>query len=253
MAIQAQLIVDRTAPQIDAEQNDYYTFDQDYKPAINNAVEWLVMVFNEIFGEKKTIPEQLKELVKVKVWQANQYSRVSYNPSDTGHQLWSILAVMPEPELHPNNGISPLSNPVQSKFMAAKSFVRSQYSAKRLSSEEWNINERNPFLAGNDVLKNGLKEYGYLDFADYSSTSYTNPVNAEIEIRPSIGGKYVAIQYLKYPTPINTITDYIEFPISFLPIIVEKTLSFLSVKQGDGTNLWSVSEGDIKRITGLLS
>lgn len=253
MAIQAQTIVDRAAPSLDAEGNDYYTFDQDYKPAINNTSEWLVSVFNEIFGEKKTVPEQLRELVKIKVWQANKYSRVSYNPADTGHQLWSILSVMPEPKLHPGSAVSPLSNPVQSVFVANRSFVSSKYAAARLSGEQWNLNSENPFLPGNTALLNGLKQYAYRDFADYSSSSYTNPVNAEIEIRPSIPEKYVAIEYLKYPTPVNLITDSVEFPVSMLPIITDKVLSFMSVKQGDGTNLWSVTEGDVKRIMGLFS
>lgn len=240
-------------PSLDAEQNDYYTFDQDYKPAINNAVEWIVTVFNEIFGEKKTIPEQLKELVKVKVWQANKYSRVSYNPLDTGHELWSILTVMPEPEIHPNNSINPLTTPTVSKFFANKTFISSKYSAARLSGEQWNINNDNPFIPGNNVLANGLKQYGYRDFADYSSSSYSSPVSFEIEIRPEIPEQYVAIEYLKYPTPITAATDYLEFPSSMIQLISEKALQFISIKQGDQINLWSVTDADVKRITGLLS
>jgi hypothetical protein len=255
MAIQVQTVVDRGAAALDAENNDYYKFDQDYKPNINSAIEWLVLVFNEIFGKKKVVPEQLRDLVKVRVFQANQYSRVSFNPADVGHSLWTIIGVYPEPQLHPNNSIAPLADPNQSKFMPGKSFVRSDYSAARKTSEQANINHKNPFLEGSEVFSStsGLRQFSYRDFADYSSSTYSNPSAPEIEIRPSIGGKYVAIEYLKYPTPVTLITDVLEFPESMTQVITEKMLSFMSTKQGDQTTLWNISEGDIKRITGLLS
>lgn len=253
MPIQVQTIVDRCNADLDAEGSDYYKFDNDFKPAINQAVEWLVTVFNSIFASKKVTPEQLRDLVKVKIWQANAYSRVSYNPADTGHSLWSIISVMPEPKLIPNNSIVPLLNKTQSKFISNKSFEESLYSCKRLSSEEWNLNQLNPFVAGNKVLTGGLAEYAYRDWADYSSTNYSNPIAPEIEIRPYVSEKYVAIEYIKYPSPVISITDTLEFPESMTQLIVEKTLSFLSIKQGDNTNVWGITEGDIKRITGLFN
>lgn len=253
MAILVSTIESRVRATLDAEGADYYLFDQDIKPALNNAIEWTVSVFNEIFGTKKVIPEQLRDLVKVKVWQSNKYSRVSFDPATIGHDFWTLISIMPEPKLHPNNSISPLSDPVKSVLMANKSFVSSNYSAKRLNAEEWSINTNNPFVAGNDILKNSsLKEYAYRDFADYSSSTYSNPSAPEIEIRPSVAEKYVAIEYLKYPTPVNLISDSVEFPKSMTVFLVEKTLSFLSVKQGDQTTLWQVTENDIKRLTTLF-
>lgn len=253
MGIQVQTIIDRCVADLDAEGSDYYKFDNDFKPAINQAVEWLVTVFNQIFADKKVTPEQLRDLIKTKVWQANKFSRVSYNPADTGHDLWSIIAVMPLPTLHPNNAITPLVNKIQSKFMPNKSFVGSLYSCDRLTSEEWNINQLNPFIPGNTVLTGSLKEFAYRDWSDYSSSTYVNTVAPEIEIRPSVSEQYVAIEYIKYPSPITLITDVLEFPTSMTQIIVEKTLSVIANKQGDQTTLWQINEGDIKRITGMFS
>ncbi len=253
MPIQVQTIVDRCNADLDAEGSDYYRFDQDFKPAINQAVEWLIIIFNQIFAEKKVTPEQLRDLIKIKIWQANAFSRISFDPAIIGHSLWSLLAVMPLPTLHPNNSITSLPNKTQSRFMANKSFVSSLYGCKRLTGEEWNLNSLNPFVPGNNVLTGGLAEYGYRDWADYSSSTYTNPVAPEIEIRPSVSEKYVALEYIKYPTPVSLITDVLEFPESMTQIITEKTLSFLAVKQGDNTNLWGITEGDVKRITGLFS
>ncbi len=239
--------------QLDSEGSDRYLFDQDFKPAINFAIDLTVSAFNEAFGTDKLSPEQLRELVKVKMWQASGYSRIAYNEADTGHPLWTIIAVYPDPVVN-KSAISGAGGDDKSvsNYRSDVSFISSVQAAKRLSLEQWNENKDNPFMPGNSVLFGGLKEYAYLDFADYSSSTYTgNDDLPEITIRPDVSGKMVALAYLKTPTKINAIGDSVEFPSSLLNLIVDMSLNFISTKQGE-VPLWQVSTEMVNRLISLM-
>jgi hypothetical protein len=254
MPISVQSIVERMNASLDAEGSDRYLFDQDFKPAINSAIEWAVSVFNAAFAEKKISPEQLKELVKVKVWQTSAYSRVSYDPAAVGHNFWTIIAVYPQIKTNRPTSILQSTDPSKSFFRPNMSFIESGKSAKRLTLEEWNINRNNPFKPGNVLISSqGLLEYGYLDFADYTSTTYNgNAVPFEIEIRPSVPKQLIGMAYLKVPTLISTINDSVEFPDSLRNVITECALNYVATKQGDGTTLWGITEKDVDKLVGLM-
>jgi hypothetical protein len=253
MPISVKTINDRMLANLDAEGSERYLFDQDIKPAINNAMEVLISMFNAAFAENKLSPESLRDLVKVKIWQTNKYSRVSYNSQDTGHPFWTILAVYPKPKVNKGVAASPVTDPSESKFRGDLSFIESEFSAKRLTLEQWNENKKNVFFAGNETLKGALEDYAYLDFADYSSTSYTgNPGQTEIQIRPNIPNELVAISYLKYPNQVLTINDTIEFPESLTSMIMDISLNYISYKQGDATTLYQVTERNIVKLINLI-
>ena len=253
MPIPVQTVVSRMASALDAEGSERYTFDQDYKYAISYAQEWIVTAVNQAMSEKKLAAENLRELIKVKIWQANAFSRIAFDPAIVGQKLWSVLAVYPEIKTTPFSNPNQLVVPAQSVFMPNLSFVSSdQEGAARLTHEEWNDNKKNVFMPGNITVTGSLKKYAYLDFADYSSSSYVNPVPFEIEVRPSVAAKYVAIVYLKYPNEIILPTDNLEFPDPMIDLIVEKALLFISFKQGDATNLYSISEREVSRIVNLI-
>lgn len=240
------------ASALDAEGSDRYTFDQDYKFAINFSIEWLVAAFNQAFSDSKLSPECLRELNKTRIWQANAFSRVAFDPAVVGDKLWSLIAVYPLPVVTPFSNPVTINNPNQSEFKPALAYVSCKNSCKRLTQEEWNENVKNVFMPGNELLTGSLQEYAYLDFSDYSSTNYTNPVPQEITIRPSIAKKYVALAYIKFPNSVATVNDNVEFPESMTNLIVDKTLEFLSTKQGDQTNLFSLSDRDMNRLIGLM-
>lgn len=238
---------------LDAEDSDRYLFENDIKPAINEAMEQLVTMFNQAFGDNKLTPEALRELIKIKIWQTNMYSRISYNPADTGHALWSIIAVYPEPKMNKAVASSPEVDQAKSKLRKDLSFISSTKSAKRLTHEEWNQNADNVFMPGNRILKGALSEYAYLDFGDYSSTTYTGaPSKIEITIRPDLPQKPVAIAYIKYPEKVKLIGDSIEFPESLTNLIVDMSLKNISYKQGDGTSLFQVTSQNISTIVNLV-
>jgi len=252
MPISVQEIVNRATSALDAEGSDRYRFDQDFKPAINYAIEWSVSAFNDAFAQNKLSGESLKELNKVGIWQTNNFSRLAFDEAAVGSKLWTIIAIYPKPTVYPYKAPVVNQNPVLSEFVKDLSFVKSEYAAKRLTQEEWNDNVKNVFMPGNIKLGGELTDYAYLDSVNYSSTSYTNPGIFETEIRPSVANEYVAMAYLVKPTAVSQISDSVQFPESMTNIIVEKALNFISYKQGDGTNLYGVTSADINRLVALM-
>jgi hypothetical protein len=250
--IPVQEVVDLMKFELDSEGSDRYLFDLDFKPAINSAIKWLAFVFNRAFEENKFSGENLRDLVRTRVWVANNFSRIKFDNVATNDELWSYLAVMPEPSVYPVGSIPPaLPNDYTSVFQPNISYVSSKYSANKLTVEKWNEAAENIFEPGNTVLTGDLKTYAYLTEADYSSGSYLQ--DKEIEIRPDVSGQFVAMTYLKNPSNINVITDDIEFPSSMTTLFVQKALNFISIKQGDQTTLFTITEMDVARLIKTIS
>jgi len=253
MPILNQEIHNRCLSFLDAEGSDRYLWEQDTKPALKGAIETVVGLFNAAFAENKLTPENLRELVKIKVWQTNSFSRVSFDEAVVGHPLWSFLAVYPKIKTNQGASVSPSKNKAESKFRPELSFISSDKSAKRLNLEEWNQNVKNSFMPGNIILGGELTEYAYLDLGDFTSSTYVKAGdNLEITIRPNIPNELVAIAYLKYPTMPDLISGSIEFPQTLTDLITEITLNKISMKQGDGTNLWMTSSANINRLISLI-
>lgn len=252
--ILTSIIHNRILSRLDAEASDRYTFDQDTKFAINGAMEILVTLFNQAFGDNKLTPENLRELNKVKIWQANTFSRIAFDEVAVGHGLWSIIAVYPKCVTTKKSAIPSVSAaPTISKYRPDVTLVSSGKGAKRLTQEEWNENEDNAFMPGNNILKGSIQEYAYLDFADYTSTAYPGGADkVEITVRPSVSNQFVAIAYLKYPNQVSSINDLIEFPKSLTELFVDLALSKIAEKQNDQTNVWNISEKNINMLVSLI-
>lgn len=247
--IPVQTIVDRVVSILDAEGSDRYLFDQDFKPAINLTKDWVVAVFNKAFADKKLSEENLKELVQTKIWTTSTFSRVRIDP--TVVNVWTILGIKPKPTVHPSASIPTIGvNPDTSTLEAAVSYIASDFSARRLTIEEWNENKNNIFEAGNNITTVSFTEYAYLNQGDYSSSSYTTA--GEIEIRPDIPTEFVGITYLRYPADVAVIGDNVEFPETLINLIVNKVLNYISFKQGDRTNLFTVSGQEVATLVKLM-
>lgn len=251
--IAVQELNDRILSRLDAENSDRYLFDQDIKPAVNGAIEMVVTALTQAFANNKLAPEKLIELNKTKVWQANSYSRLAFNSQDVGHTMWTLLAIYPKPVVNKTSAFVPnVQKNSVSKFRPDVTFVRSVRSAKRLTSEEWNENADNAFMAGNSILKGSLAEYAYLDASDYSSSTYPSSVDkAEYTIRPDVSNQFVAMNYLKYPTTVSVIGDSVEFPKSITEAIVTFALRFIATKQGQAP-LIAITAQDVNWIVSMI-
>lgn len=250
--IQVQDVVDLMKFELDAEGSDRYLFDTDYKPAINSAVNWLVSVFNRAFETNKLSGENLRDLMKTRVWTVNSFSRFKFDEAVINEKLWSVLAIMPKPDVFPAQLPPLLPNEYTSQFMPDVAFVKSDFSASLMTVEKWNENKKNIFSAGNELLNNDLSNFAYLTEIDYS-TDTTYLQDGEMEIRPSVAGEFIAMTYLKEPAEVGLITDVVEFPSSLRTILVQKALNFIAVKQGDQTTLYSITDKDVKELIPLIA
>jgi len=241
--IAVQSVVNSMAARLDAADSDYYRFDRDYLPAILDSQRLLVSLVDSLYAEKRLSEEIFQDLLEVRVFQTSTFSRIQFTslaPSD----VWTIVSVEPLPTTSPVFTASAPAFPNRSFYRSDLAHVTSSFSADRTTIEERNRAKTNPFAAGHD-LETGetAKTYGYLLHNDYSSDTYTFQTNRpqEIEVFPFIPLQPVTIRYAKVPSEPATISDSLEFPLMFQETITQGALLFISVKQGDGTTVNSIS------------
>ena len=248
MAIPVANVTASMRSALDAEGADYYDDTLDLIPAINFSVEWLISIVHSAFGQKKIGEEIFRDLVFTRVFQTSQFSRIAFDPALLGHDIWTLLSVEPLPETLPvAPAILPIVNPPDSFYRNDVSHIRGIYSAGRLSIEEWGKNAENPFADGHNLEAGEVaKDYGYLNFSDYTSTAYVlAPITKEIEIRPALNKKLCTVRYAKMPTTITVVGQNIEFPQTLFNLITTKALRFIGYKQGDGSTLTQNADQDI--------
>jgi hypothetical protein len=241
-------VISRIQSALDAEGFDHYKFDEDFKPAINYAQDWLTQLYSRVMSDKKYSEEMLRNVSYLRVWQTSDYSRINFLTTDIGGDLWSILGVFPEAETQGITGV-PVGYTYEYSLFTTLRYVSSDYAATRTTFEKKNINKGNPFSNGNNVVTGDLKSYNYISFSNYSDGTTIS----EIEISPKIARVYVGVAYLLQPTEITATTDTIKYPQTLLPLIVNKALNFISWKQGDRTNLKGVTDADIQQLITLTT
>jgi len=249
MAILVQDVIDRMRASLDAEGAEHYSDTLDLIPAINNAVVWLVSVINSTLGHKKLGEEIFRDLTETSVFETSINSRISLDVFP--FEVWTILAIYPKPTTADTGAaLPPAVTDKQSRHMPNLYHESSDYSAKRLTVEEWSINKNNPFEAGNTITIAtcpDLVGYAYLDPSNYKPDSALT-IEKELEVRPAVPKENVTIYYVRKPVVALTVGDSIPFPDTVFPLILEKGLQYVSFKQGDQTTLYGVTGMDIKQL-----
>jgi hypothetical protein len=252
MPFTAEELRNQIAFALDAEGSDHYRDEQDYIPAINASMNWLVTVINSAIGKDKIGEEFFRDISYSGVFKTDDCSRVSLNVFP--EELWSVLAIYVKPEVKDLGTQAPdTSDKTNSYFMENLLHKSSYLSCKRLSVEEWATARSNPFEDGydGDQLCDALKSYAYLNPFNYQNTN-SGLTAKELEIRPSIPNEDVTIFWVKKPSEIVNITDVVEFPNSVFQLLFDKALSYIAYKQGDQTNLHGVSEQDISLLLSVI-
>lgn len=244
--ILASDIADAMRAALDAEGADHYGDQEDIIPAINDSVRWLVSVVNATLGQKKPGEEILRDLTYADVFRTSQDSRVSLD--SFRFDVWTINSVEVLPVTGTTGAATPaMPNDKQSYYRSDLYHKAPTKYTARLTVEEWTISiNENPFAPGydGDAICDGLKEYAYLNPVTYNPDN-TVSIASEIEISPKLDKQLVTVFYVKKPTEITTLNDNIEFPETVFQIILARSLAYISMKQGDGTTLWGVSQQDI--------
>ncbi len=254
--IQAQEIVTRVLAELDAEGSDRYLWEEDFRPAINNTKEWVVAMYNKLFADNKLTEESLRELTWTGMWKLSSKSRFAFDSTHVGRALWSIVAIYPKAEYEAGSSATTLPDEEWGQYDEYRAFIRSRYSAKRITAEERQQAYINPFAAGSDVFVcEDLLTYAYVNFQDYSSEVYNphgNPVQAEVEIIPSLPNEYIGMTYLSYPVDVVNITDVIRFPDSMSNLFVQKVANMIAMKE-DAVELRKYTETELNQLVQLMT
>lgn len=222
---------------LDDDNSGRYTEADDLTPFVNSAINYLVIVFNAAFEQKKLAPESLRELTKTTiVTTTGSGSTKKAVVTSIMPTLWTILGIEPDPEI--TTGPDTLS------------MTRNKM-ATRMTLEAWNDAGSDPFSAG--TLQNIPSDFlrpGYLGPGKYfSDTDY------HILIRPAsmFTVDRAAIWYLKNPTKVTSGSSSIEFPQSVFNFLVEKTLNYLSRQHSPDSKYLAVTDKEITQLVNLIN
>lgn len=256
MPILTQEVRDQMLFALDAEGNDYYDDDRDIIPAINASIKWLTNVVNIALGKSKAAEEVFRDISIMNVFQTSEDSRISLEVFP--NPVWTILAVYPLPETKAT-AVAAGTPPETTKNSIHRPdlyFVTGEKDCKRLTSEEWIGNKRNPFEAGYigiDATCPDLIDYAYLPPKNYNPVDPANNIRREIEVRPVVNQGLVAVEYVKQPTVITALGDDIDFPETTFQMIFDKALQYIAYKQGDQTTIYTVTQQDINQLINAIT
>lgn len=221
--------------------SDYYDDTIDIIPSINFAQDTLVSVINTTYGQKKLGEEIFQELAFTRVFEPSDFSRVEFNTTALGHEVWTILAVFPLITTIPVAPTPTVNNAEDSEYRNDITVDDITSSANRVSAEQWAKKSVSKFVPGS-TLNSGcpdLETYAYRGISDFAG-SYS--ISKEITISPSVKDKFIGIEYVRVPPKVVVIGDTILFPASVKNALVTLALNFISWKQGDQTNLKGVTD-----------
>lgn len=224
-----------------AGSGDRYRFDTDYMFGINYAIDRLVEFIDRKLGSNKFSEEALSELRKAYVFQTNNYSKINIP-----EWVWSLSDIMPKCTIiQPSFTLSP--GPAHMSFYRNDlTYLNSIYSCDRLTDDEWNLAQEDPFSPGyTKEPQRKIISYAYHEMEDINNGDYQVIRPKEIEVRPGVPNELVGIRLIKVPKQTKLITDQLEFPVSMTNLIVELCLLWIAFKQGDKTNIYGSSLQDI--------
>lgn len=253
-AIQADVL-----SQLDAEGGQYYTDELDIVPALNRAQDFLLERIGIIIGAKKFSEESLKGLIQNRIFQPSDYSRINVDAGAS--PTWGIISVLINPivAIPPTatTPYTPIPSPANlSVPNPAYVFISGGSTCKRLNSQEFLSNAGNPFEASYVPVENNPVNltYGYLSHVDTQS-NIVGGSPYEITIRPFVNHTIpVSITFLKYPTRVvYPALGAVDFSPVFQRVLVKATLNEISIKQGDHTTLFQVTDDEVERVMQAIS
>lgn len=265
-------IVSSLKSRLDAEGSDYYNFDNNFKPAINESIRFILSLMDYAVEQNKVVTEALYPLQKAVVYQLSSYSRFTFDDIEEGQaggqNMWSIRSVNPLPRTNAKPNVTPLVQTDTTRSLKRSDLVHvsSNYACKRLTKEEWEMNAQNPFKPGNTIIRcstldNGSSDnvrFAYLNPYDYNvgqvqvEEEYNDAPAPEVEVRPYIPNKLVTVFLVSVPAPITTENDTIPFHSKLSNFLIEKCLQYIAYQQGDNTSIFQLSQAEISNIVTLF-
>jgi len=237
MGFLASEVFDVIRAQLDDDNSGRYSEAMDLVPFVNPAINFMIILFNAAFEQKKLYPESLRELTKTAIFDVTGTGTTKkIDVTSIMSTLWTVIGVEPDPEITTSPDVLIMT---RNKF------------ATRMTLEAWNDASSDPFSAG--TLQNIPSDFmrpGYLGPGKYFSDSFYH-----ILVRPSsiFTVNKAAIWYLKNPTLVGSGSSIIDFPRSIFNFIVEKTLNYLSRQHNPDSKYVQVTDREINQLVTLMN
>ena len=243
--ILASAIFDDCLSFLDDDRSNRYDEAKDLVPALNNAILYMVALFNAAFEQKKISPESLRELTYTAILPVTGTTTKKADVTTLMSNLWTIVGIDPDPLI---TGSSPNELLSETRYKWAH----------RSTLEEWSAVQSDPFSAGTSIaIPSEFVRPSYLgpghyggDFAMY------------VMVRPGsvFTSDKLAVWYLKNPSIAASGTSQIEFPRSIHGMLVQKTLNYLSMqhsgaggyKSASDTKYGTITDKEIQQLASLM-
>jgi hypothetical protein len=218
---------------LDDDGSGRYSATADLIPAVNQAIQYLVTVFNSAFEQKKLSPEVLRDLSVTKILDVTGTNTKKADISSIT-DLWTIFGIEPDPSVTGGD----LLEETRNRF------------ATRMTLENWNYVLSDPFSPGTSVaILSDFVQAGYLGpgqyFGDGKLYIMIRPASAFTEDK-------LGVYYLKNPTKVTTEASQIEFPTSLHSLLVQKTLNALSIQHGPESMYYKITDKDVTQLLQLM-
>jgi len=231
MAIEAQDLKSAMAAQLGVFGTQRYLDVPHYIPAIQGAQRRFNALVESVFAENKGGEEMFTEITETRVFQTNSVGAIAFLPADIGHELWTIVAVFPEPETAPVGTTVPLG-PNQYLRSDLAWVGPSRYPVRRITQEQIAMTKGNRFMPGNEVMATSpdgapapRRSYAYY---------YVGGEGTRIRVLPLTltSTKIVGVSYLRNIQPIQSINESIPYPSRAFQMLRDLALNELSTRQG---------------------
>ena len=217
---------------VDDENSARYDFANDYQPAINAAVRYIMSAFDKAFDEGTLSPTVFAELLFGDIITPTSITGISASKLVvTVSGIWRLVGVDPVPIVESTDYIAPAKG--MAKFMPF---------------DQWGNVEEDPFEAGSTQPAD-LTQYSYtqINIVDPGGTPARH-----IIVRPAIPGNG-AVVYLRTPTKVIATDTEFEFPYVLYQPVLMKAYQYLMIQGGpEAQAAWQISDKDVKELVALF-
>lgn len=217
---------------IDDENSDRYDFDNDYKPAINAAVRYIMSAFDKSFERGSLSPTVFGELLfGEKITPTAITGLDASKLIVTVTSMWRLVGVDPSPIFETANYIGP-----------------SKSIATHLAFDMAGNAEEDPFEDG-ATQPTDLSQYSY------TSMNVIDPTGTparHLILRPAALGD-VAVVYLRTPTKVIATSTEFEFPYVLYQPVLMKAYQYMLFQGGkQPLQNMQVSDKDVQELASLF-
>jgi len=225
---------------VDDENSERYSFNSDYKPAINAAVRYIMSAFGRAFDNGLLSPFIFSELLYGEIYTPTAItdenaSKVLITTLISGDTVWRIVGIDPAPVVEGTNYLMPGGR-----------------LAKWLPFDEWGGPTEDPFEAGYiNGQANDATQYSYTNF---NTITPGESAAQHLIIRPKPVGD-IAIVHLRKPSLIadEDTANFTELPYVLHQPVVLKAYQYMMIQAGkEAVTALQVLDKDVQSLISLF-